>query len=132
MNWITLGADDLRAVAAGDFVDGAPTAFVAEAIAGTVALVRGAVAAGNALDANPATVPGSLRTLAARLAVYGLVERLGGGLTPEQRAARSADDAWLRTLREEAQRVEPADRPGGVQTVAPGNSGHGREELRGI
>lgn len=134
MNWIVLSVDDLRAVAAaGEIVDGAQAPVLAAAIADAVAAVRGAVAAGNVLDADPATVPGSLRGLTARTAVFGLLETLRAGLSAEQLAIRAADAWRLTQIRDERQRVEPADRSGGgSQTVVPGNGGHSREELRGI
>ena len=151
MNWVLITVDDLRTVAPGEIVaaaqalvvPGQPDA-VAAAIADAVATVRRAVAdGGNPLDAEPGAVPGSLRGLTARGAVFALRERMELALTADQRTTRAADAALLRRIGEERLRVEPADHPlpvsvtsaesvGVVETVAPGNAGHGREELRGI
>ena len=143
MNWIVLTVDDLKAVALGDVVDAARALVAvgqpdpaAAALADTVLVVRAAVATGNALDANAGSVPGSLRALTARTAAFALFERVQIELNVDQRATRAADLARLERIREERQRVEAADQPlpipGGVETVVGGNSGHGREELRGI
>ena len=149
MNWLTITIDDLRAVALSKIIDTARTLIVpgqadpvAIAIADAVASVRAAIATGNTLDADPATVPRSLRALTARRAVYALLERAEIALTDDQRATRLADAAQLARIGEEGPRVEPADQPdptgatptnrGSVETVVRGNAGHGREELRGI
>ena len=149
MNWLTITIDDLKAVAASATIDTAQTLVtpeqtdpVAAAIENAVAAVRAAVASGNALDTDPNTVPRSLRALTARSAVFALLERMGMALSIDQRATRLADEERLTRLSAEQQRVEPADQPdlsghtptnrADVETVAPGNTGHGREELRGI
>lgn len=141
MNWVSITSDDLKAVAPGGLVDASATPGqpdpVAAAIADAVATVRRAVSTGNVLDTDPATVPGSLRGLAARTAVFALLERAELALTADQRTTRAADAETLRRIGEERLGVEPADHPasggmGIVETVAPGNCGQGREELRGI
>lgn len=143
MNWLTLTKDDLETVAPNAIIDAAQTLVapgqsdpVARAIADATLSVRDAVSAGNALDTDPATVPGSLRALAARLATFALLERLEVSLTPNQQNTRAADLTRLTRIREERQRFEPADHPGpapaGVETVAHGNTGNSRAELRGI
>ena len=149
MNWLTITTDDLRAVALNEIIDTAQTLVtpgqtspVAVAIADAVSAVRAAVATGNRLDVNAAAVPGSLRALTARLAVCALLERAGTALNADQRTTHLADAAWLASLRDERQRVEPADQPdltgatptatGSTETIAPGNFGNGRGELRNL
>ena len=143
MNWLTITNDDLKAVALSEIIDAAQTLIspgqpdpAARAIADAVLTVRRAVAAGNVLDTDPTTVPGSLRALTARAAAFALLERMEIDLTADQRATRAADTARLVRIGEERQRVEPADHPstvdGAVETVVRGNTGHSREDLRGI
>ena len=88
------------------------------------------------LTKDPATVPGSLRALAARLATFALLERMEIRLTPDQRTTRAADTTRLVRIREERQRFERADHPvsapTGTETVTHGNAGNSRAELRGI
>ena len=143
MNWIVVTVDDLKAVALEEVVNAARGLVAAgqpdpaaTALADAVLAVRVAVAAGNALDANAGSVPGSLRALTARTAAFALFERGQIELNADQRATRATDLTRLERLREERQRVEPADQPlpanGGTETVADGNAGHGREELKGI
>ncbi len=149
MNWISITIDDLKAVALGQIIAAAQGLVmpgqadpVAAAIADAVATVRSAVGVGNVLDVNPAAVPGSLRALTARTAVFALLERMEIELTTDQRTTRAADTARLGRIRDGRQRFEPADHPDGsgetpatagiVETVAEGNRGHGRDALRGI
>ncbi len=103
--------------------------------------MRGAISTGNVLDEDPATIPRSLRSLAARTAVFALMERVQLDLNIDQRATRQADLARLQRIGEQQQRFEQADAPAGAaemqpgpggDTVAPGNRGHSREELRGL
>ena len=81
-NWTTLTIDDLKAVAFGGIIDAAQATAtgandpVAEAIADAVATVRGAISTGNTLDQDSTTIPRSLRPLAARTAVFALMERV--------------------------------------------------------
>ncbi len=145
MNWISLTIDDLKAVALGDAIDAAralaPGANdpAAEAIADAVAAVRGAISTGNVLDADPATVPRSLRSLAARTAAFALLERVQIELNADQRATRQADAARLARVASQRERFESADVPAGsaemqvgadIDTITDGNRGNGREELR--
>ena len=149
MNWLTITVDDLKAVVLSEIIDTAQTLItpgqadpVASAIEDAVVEVRAIVAAGNALNADPATVPRSLRALTARRAVFALLERAEIALTTDQRNTQLVDAALLARLRADRQRVEPADQPdptgqtptdsGGVETLARGNTGNGREDLRGI
>ena len=149
MNWLTITIDDLKAVALSEIIDTAQTLVtpwqtspVTVAIADAVSAVRAAVATGNRLDVNAAAVPGSLRALTARLAVCALLERAEVALNDDQRAAHLADAAWLASIRDERQRVEPADQPdptgatptstSSTETITPGHRGNGRGELRGL
>ena len=149
MNWLTITIDDLKAVALSETIDAAQTLVtpgqtnpVAVAIADAVSAVRAAVAVGNVLDADPGTVPRSLRALTARFAVFALLERAEIALNADQKVTRLADAALLARIGADRQRVEPADQPdatggtptsvGGTETVAPGHFGNGRRELRGI
>ena len=150
MNWVLITVDDLKAVAPGELVAAAQALVlpgqpdpVLAAIADAVAAVRRAVGAGgNALDAEMAAVPGSLRGLTARTTIFALRERMELALTADQRTTRAADAETLQRISEQRIRVEAPDQPttgggaagfiGPVETVAPGNAGHGREELRGI
>ena len=147
MNWIPLTIDDLKAVAFGGIIDAAQATAagandpVAEAIADAVATVRGAISTGNTLDADPTTVPRSLRPLAARTAVFALMERVQFDLNADQRTTRQADLTRLGLITSQKQRFEQADHPAGsaemqpgemIDTIAEGNSGNSRAELRGL
>ncbi len=147
MNWVAITIDDLKAVAFGGIIDAAQATAVgaqdpvAEAIADAVAAVRGAISTGNVLDADVTKVPRSLRALTARTAVFALMERVQMELNVDQRGTRQADLLRLQRIGEQLQRFEQADAPAGagemqpgpsVETVAAGNRGHSREELRGI
>ena len=146
-NWTALTIDDLKAVAFGGIIDAAQTSAtgtndpVAEAIADAVATVRGAISTGNTLDQAPTTIPRSLRPLAARTAVFALMERVQFDLNADQRATRVADQARLVRIGAQLQRFESADHPAGsaemqtgatIDTVAEGNAGNSRQELRGL
>ena len=147
MNWTAITIDDLKAVAFGGIIDAAQAAAVgthdpvAEAIADAVAAVRGAISTGNVLNADVTTVPGSLRSLTARTAAFALMDRVQMALSADQRTTRQADLARLQQIGAQKQRFEQADVPAGsgemqpgpgLETIAPGNRGHSREELRGI
>ena len=128
MNWVSLDIDDLKAVAFGGVVDAAQTTATgthdpaAEAIADAVADVRGAISTVNVLDADVAKVPRSLRALAARSAVFALMERVGMDLSIDQRATRQADLLRLQRIGEQKQRFEQADAPAGAAEMEPGLS----------
>ncbi len=146
-NWTPLTIDDLKAVAFGGIIDAAQASAagandpVAEAIADAVATVRGVISTGNVLDQDTTTLPRSLRPLAARTAVFALMERVQLDLNADQRATRLADQARLQRIGDQLQRFEQADHPGGsaemqpgaaIDTVADGNHGNSRRELRGL
>jgi hypothetical protein len=147
MNWTLITSDDLKANAYGGLVDAAQALAagandpVGEAIADAVSTVRGAIATGNQLDTNAGKVPNSLRSLTARLAVFALMERLQVELNVDQRATRQGDQARLNRISEQRIRFETPDTAGGaaemqagagIETVARGNWGNDRKELRGI
>jgi hypothetical protein len=81
--WHTITTDSLKAAGHGTLIDSARTRAVGgadpvdEAIANAVARVRRAVAPGNVLDADATKVPGSLKGVAEKLAIYDLMERIG-------------------------------------------------------
>ena len=145
-NWTALTIDDLKAVAFGGLIDSARALAagandpVNEAIADATAAVRGAISTGNTLDRDPAKIPRSLRSLASRAAVFALMERVQFDLNTDQRATRQADLARLACIGDQRQRFEQADDPagsaemqsGGIDTIADGNAGNNREELRGL
>lgn len=147
MNWTAITADDLKAIAYGGIIDAAnsqATGYnnpVAEAIADAVATVRGAISTGNVLDQDITKIPNSLRSLACRIAVFALMERLQIELTQDQRATRQSDQSRLNRITDQKLRFETADNAGGsgemqpganIQTVQSGNRGNDRETLRGL
>ena len=118
-NWTTITEDILKAAGHSAIITAADTAGiggdnpVAETIAGAVARVRRAVAAGNDLDTNTAAVPNSLRAVTIRLAVFALMERIQYPLTEDQRATRQTDNSDLLRIHDTQMRVEAPDNPGG-------------------
>jgi len=116
-NWTIITADHLKAAGYGTIVDAAASKSigsvdpVAEAIAGAVARVRRAVAAGNSLDTDPAKVPGSLRAVTIRIALYALMERIGLALDDDQKDTRRNDNSDLNRVHDSKQRVEIPDNP---------------------
>ena len=147
-NWTALTIDDLKAVAFGGIIDAAQASAagandpVAEAIADAVATVRGAISTGNVLDQDPTTIPRSLRPLAARTAVFALMERVQFDLNASTSAPR-VRPTWRGSPSSAAQqqRFEQADHPDGsaemqtgstIDTVVEGNTGNNRRELRGL
>ena len=69
------------------------------------------------------------------------MERVQIDLNADQRATRVADQARLQRIGDQKQRFEQADHPAGnaemqpgatIDTVAEGNGGNSREELRGL
>lgn len=103
-NWTSITIDDLKAAGYGIVVDKAQstdtgsTDPVTEAIANAVSRVRRYVSARNAVDADVAKVPGSLKALTIRMAVFALMERIRFPLNEDQRDTRKTDEAELRDL----------------------------------
>lgn len=132
--WISLSADDLKAAGHGAIVERAQTIAVGttnpvvEALASAVARVRRAVAAANPLDADPTKVPVSLKSVAVRLALYALMERIGLPLGEDRRETRRTDFADLERLADRRLLVELPDQIDPEAT--PGNRGNWNSERR--
>lgn len=115
MNWTTITTDDLKASGLGFLVDKARTAStgavdpLTEEIANAVARVRRAVASGNPLDSDVTKVPGSLKGVAIRIALYALMERLRMPLSDDQRETRKADNSDLLRIADRKVLVEAPD-----------------------
>lgn len=133
MNWTAITADDLKASGLGFVIDKARTSAtgsvdpVTEEIANAVARVRRAVASGNPLDSDPEKVPGSLKGVAARMALYALMERLRMPLSPDQRDTRKADQSDLLRIADRKVLVEAPDSPQETSPV-PQNLGSWNSE----
>ena len=114
-NWTLIIRDDLKAAGYGLIVDAAQTTDVgsvdpvAYAIESAVARVRRAVSAANALDVNPGKVPMSLKSLAVRVALFDLMERLQLPLSEDQRETRRGDVSDLNRLADHKLIVEKPD-----------------------
>lgn len=115
--WTSISADDLKAAGLGFVVDKARTSAVggvdpcAEEITNAVARVRRAVGGGNPLDADGTKVPGSLKGVTVRLALFALMERIRMPLTEDQRETRKADNSDLLRIADRKVLVEAADTP---------------------
>jgi len=113
--WTTISADELKASALGFIVDKARTSStgsvdpVTEEIANAIARVRRAVASGNPLDEDPAKVPGSLKGLTIRMALYALMERVRFPLSEDQRDTRKSDNSDLLRIADRKVLVEAPD-----------------------
>lgn len=124
-NWTHITADHLKALGHGAIVDKAGTVAtggidpIAEVLAEATARVRGACAAGNALDLDAGKVPNSLRGLTARLALHALMERIGLALSPAQQRTRASDEKWLERIAEQKTRFEAPDDPAGSAEMQP-------------
>lgn len=114
-NWTAITVDDLKASGLGFVVDKAQTAFtgaadpVSEEIANATARVRRAVASGNPLDSDPAKVPGSLKGVTVRLALFALMERIRFPLSDDQRETRKSDNSDLLRIADRKVLVEAPD-----------------------
>lgn len=121
--WITITEDTLKAEGYGEIIDEARVQAVGDAdpvtekIADAVARVRRAVSTGNVLDADPATVPASLRDLTARYAIFALMDRLQLALSQDQRDTRKADRGELNRISDEKIKVERPDHAEGESTI---------------
>ncbi len=148
MRWTTITADHLKAAGHGAIVDRARTLAVGsldpvqESIADALARVRRAVAAGNVLDADPATVPASLKSVAIRIALYALMERIGAPLSDDQKDTRRNDNSDLNRITDNRLRVEAPDTPAAtgemqavgraIEAVNVPTRQTGRERNRGL
>lgn len=117
MNWTSISADDLKAAGLGFVVDRARTTAVGgadpveEEIANAVARVRRAVGGGNPLDYDGTKVPGSLKGVTVRLALFALMERIRLPLTEDQRETRKSDYSDLLRIADRKVLVEAPDTP---------------------
>jgi hypothetical protein len=127
-NWTTITIDSLKAAGHGTIVDTAQTAGagsvdpIAESIADAISRVRSACSAGNQLDVDPTKVPNSLKGLTIRIALFGLMERIGYALTEDQRDTRRNDNSWLLRINDNETRFEKPDNAAAdsaEQTPAP-------------
>lgn len=89
-----------------------------EAIDNAVARVQRAISTGNVLDADPAKIPGSLRGVAEKLAIYDLMERIG---MPDSYWMQPRKDILsdLNRIADNKTKVELADDPATAPTFAP-------------
>lgn len=126
--WISLIPDDLKAAGYGSIVDKAKTVAtgsvdpVDDFIASVTAEVRNAVRAGNKLDIDETKIPHSLKRLAVRMVLYGLMERLHLPLNDDQKKEADRDEKRLQQLYSRKEQVEAADNPDATEgAVNPGN-----------
>lgn len=130
--WTSISADTLKAAGHGAIVDRAQTVATGDvdpvvyAISAGVARVRRAVSAGNDLDTDVTKIPLSLESVAVRLALYGLMERIGLSLSEDQRKTRDMDASDLNRLADMKIRVELPDTAD--PTLAPQNRGNWNAE----
>jgi len=127
-NWITITADDLKAAGHGFIIDRAQTVATGEvdpvgkAIVGAIARVRRAVNSGNALDADPSTVPNSLVEVTMRIALYALMERIRMPLSDDQKETRKNDNSDLLRISDKGIPVEKPDNPAGSAEMQESSS----------
>lgn len=133
MNWTTITADDLKASGLGFAIDRAQTTAtggvdpVAEEMANAIARVRRAVASGNPLDSTTAKVPGSLKGVTIRIALFALMERIRMPLSEDQRETRKSDYSDLLRIADRKVLVELPDTAMLVSTI-PQNLGSWNSE----
>lgn len=121
--WSIITTDALKAAGHGSLIDAARSRAVGgvdpvdEAIANAVARVRRAVAPGNVLDADASKVPGSLKGVAEKLAIYDLMERIGmdGSYWKDGRKELLSD---LNRIADNKTKVELADDPESTASIA--------------
>ena len=133
-NWTSITADDLKAAGHGQIMDRAKTVAVGtvdpvvEEIANAVARVRRAVAAGNPVDADVTKVPGSLKALTVRMAIFALMERIRLSLSDDQKKSREFDNSDLLRIADRKGLVEAPDNIGVSQV--PQNIGKWNSEQK--
>jgi hypothetical protein len=116
MNWTSITLDDLKATGLAWVVEKAQDVSTGtvdpgeEAIAMAVARVRRSVAGGNPLDADTTKVPGSLKSLTVRMALFALMERLNLPLSEDQRDTRKNDNSDLLRIADRKVLVEALER----------------------
>ena len=127
-NWTIITIDDLKATGHGAVIDAAQTTAVGntdpviESIADAVSKIRGAISVGNSLDRDAAKIPNSLKSLAARIALFALCERIQFALTDDQRDTKRNDQSYLNRIIDEKIRFERPDNPAGSAEMQQGMS----------
>jgi len=125
-NWTAITVDSLKAAGHGAIITAAQTASiggqdpVAEAIADAVARVRGACSTGNAMDADPAKVPNSVKGLTIRIALFALLERINYPLSEDQRDTRRNDYSFLLRINDDRLKFEQPDVAAGSAEMQEG------------
>lgn len=118
-NWTHITEDDVRSAGHGLIIDKArstaagSTDPLLDAIGRVTARVRGAVASGNAMDADPAKVPNSLAGDAISLVFYRLCRRIGWVLSEDQQKDEAAINRRLNQIQADRIAVEQPDTPAG-------------------
>jgi len=132
MRWTTITEDDLKAAGHGTLIDRARDQAVGdvdpvpEDIANAIARVRRAVSAGNPLDSDATKVPGSLKDVTVRRALFALMRRIRFPLSEDDRKIREEDSQDLQQLAEKKVLVEAPDDTDA--TLAPQNRGSWNSE----
>jgi hypothetical protein len=117
MNWTTITLDDLKASGLAWVVEKAQDVSTGavdpaeEEIANAVSRVRRSVASGNPLDIDTAKIPGSLKGLTVRMALFALMERLRIPLSDDQRDTRKNDNSDLLRIADRKVLLEAPDDP---------------------
>ena len=128
MNWTTITLDDLKATGHGDVIDAARTVAIGstdpvdESLADAISKVRGAISTGNSLDRDTNQIPKSLKSLALRIALFALCERIQFALTDDQRDTKRNDQSYLNRIIDSKIRFERPDNAAGSAEMQPGMS----------
>jgi hypothetical protein len=124
-NWTSITIDALKAAGHSAIISAAQTAGVggvdpvAESIADAVSRVRAACSAGNQMDADPTTVPNSVKGLTIRIALFALMDRIGFPLGEDQRDTRRTDNSYLLRISADKLRFEIPDHADGNAEMQP-------------
>ncbi len=123
--WTAITEDHLRAAGHGNIIDSAreqnPGSIdpVAEAIADSTARVRRAVAPGNKLDVDTTKIPGSLKGVTVRLALFGLCELIRFALSDDQKETKRNDVDDLKRIADNKMKVEQPDEETASEQMQP-------------
>ena len=149
-DWITITKEtlyDAKVAALVDACDSAALALnqpprAAGIIQGVVDDVRAAVFSNraNRVDADPAKIPKSLKRHAVALIIPALKDAVELELTAFEETAAKVAEQRLLAVAKGAWQIDTPDEPvqpavetgGGIETIAEGNSGTGREETAGL
>jgi hypothetical protein len=121
--WFTLTAAHLKAAGHGHLVDKARTVAtggidpVDNAIQAAVARIHRAIAPGNILDVDVTKIPRSFQQVAERLALYGLMERIGLDLSEDQRGHLRDINSDLNRTADSKLKVEQPDNAQATSTM---------------